>query len=360
MVGTLGPGIGVGRAARFRYVATAGQTTFSGADASAQALTLNYTPGFLEVAVDGVWLTPDEYTATNGSSIVFATGLAVGRVVYAYSLSAMSVANTYDKTQNGADITVPATFRSYLPNPGAIWGLTMSTAGASATMSIAAGAAADSTNTRLMTLASAIAKTTSAWAAGTAVGGLDTGVIANSTWYHFFEIMNVAIGAVDIVFSATATPASGPTTLPTGFTLFRRIGSGKTNGSAQWTLFQQIGDEFIWDVPAQDVNANALGASALFTLTMPSGFSLRAKLNVTYISSTVGADLLVQSPVVTTQTVNTPIGNVTLSALVASVAAFAYVEILTNTSAQIRATASGSAPQFYVVTIGWIDTRGRN
>lgn len=91
MVGTLGPGIGLGKAARFYYVSTAGQTTYSGADASPQALTLSYTPGYVEVSVDGIWLTPDEYTATNGSSIVFPTGLAAGRKVYVYCLSTFSV-----------------------------------------------------------------------------------------------------------------------------------------------------------------------------------------------------------------------------------------------------------------------------
>jgi hypothetical protein len=92
MVGTLAPNLGVGAAARFYYVSGAGQATFTGADASPQALTLAYTPGYVEVSVDGIWQTPDEYTATNGSSIVFPVGLAAGRKVYVYCLSTFSIA----------------------------------------------------------------------------------------------------------------------------------------------------------------------------------------------------------------------------------------------------------------------------
>ena len=84
MSGTLGPGINYGRASRYTYIATAGQTTFSGADSSPQALTMQYTPGYVEVAVNGVWLPPSDYTATNGSSIVLPFGCVAGDIVYAY------------------------------------------------------------------------------------------------------------------------------------------------------------------------------------------------------------------------------------------------------------------------------------
>src|SRR5215831_9378024 len=60
-------------------------------------------------------------------------------------------------------IFVPAPsviLRSYLA------GLTLSTAGSSATFSVAAGVAADSTNANMMTLAAAISKTTGAWVVG--------------------------------------------------------------------------------------------------------------------------------------------------------------------------------------------------
>lgn len=93
MTGTLGPGLGYGRAARFMYIATASQTTFSGPDSSTEALTLSYTPNFVEVAVNGLWLPPTDYTASNGSSVVFASGLTAGDIVYVYVLSVLAIAD---------------------------------------------------------------------------------------------------------------------------------------------------------------------------------------------------------------------------------------------------------------------------
>lgn len=93
MTGTLRPPMGYGRAARFMYIATAGQTSFSGPDSSSPSVTMAYVPGFVEVAVNGLWLPPTDYTATNGSAIVFGSALAAGDIVYAWSLSTMSIAD---------------------------------------------------------------------------------------------------------------------------------------------------------------------------------------------------------------------------------------------------------------------------
>ena len=82
----------------YEYVATAGQTTFSGADAN--ALTLSYIPGGLIVSRNGLILRPgDEYTASNGTSIVLAAASALGDEINAYSFSSFNVANTYTQAQ---------------------------------------------------------------------------------------------------------------------------------------------------------------------------------------------------------------------------------------------------------------------
>lgn len=109
--------------------------------------------------------------------------------------------------------------RSYLA------GLTLSTAGSSATFGIAAGVATNSTNADMMALAFAYTKTASAWALGTAAGSLDTGTIANA-WYHVFLIKGPDTGVVDVLTSLSVTSP----TLPANYTLFRRIGSMR-NGS---------------------------------------------------------------------------------------------------------------------------------
>ena len=53
----------------------------------------------------------------------------------------------------------------------------------------------------LLSLASAYTKTTSAWGVGTGNGSLDTGSIANSTWYHVYLIKRVDTGVVAFCFN---------------------------------------------------------------------------------------------------------------------------------------------------------------
>ena len=53
------------------FTATSGQTTYE----------LSYTPGFIDVYVNGVRLTASEFTATNGTSVVLSTGAFTGDIV---------------------------------------------------------------------------------------------------------------------------------------------------------------------------------------------------------------------------------------------------------------------------------------
>lgn len=238
--------------------------------------------------------------------------------------------------------------RSYLAGCG------MSTAGSSATMSIAAGAAMDSTNAYLMQL-SAIAKTTSAWAVGTGNGGLDTGTIANSTWYHFYVVRRPDTGVVDVLFSTNATTP----TLPTNYTQYRRIGSGKTNGSAQWTSFVQVGDYFHWLSPVADVNTVGLGTSTtLYTLSVPPGVQVQARLQATVTHAAVGGAVYINTPAANDEAVNT--GRLSLSSPVGGQIVAGQFDVLTDTSAQIQVVALSSSTSFSVGTQGWTDTRGRN
>lgn len=85
----------------YEYVATAGQTTFTGADAN--ALTLAYIAGGLIVSLNGVVLRPgDDYTATNGTSIVLAVAAALNDELNVYAFSSFNVANTYTQAQSDA------------------------------------------------------------------------------------------------------------------------------------------------------------------------------------------------------------------------------------------------------------------
>lgn len=88
---------GVGVRTRYLYTATAGQTTFSGADT--QNLTLSYTSStFIDVHQNGVLLkVVDDYTATSGTSIVLATGAAADDVIEITVFDIFTVANHIKK-----------------------------------------------------------------------------------------------------------------------------------------------------------------------------------------------------------------------------------------------------------------------
>jgi hypothetical protein len=243
---------------------------------------------------------------------------------------------------------------------GQLAGLTMSTAGGSGTMSIAAGQAADSTNTVLMFLGTAINKTTAAWTVGSGNGGLDTSSIAASTWYHFHEIMRPDTGVVDVLFSLSATAP----TLPANYTYFRRIGSGLTNGSSQWVAFIQDGDYFQWLTPVRDVNVSTPGSSAVArTLTVPVGVNVIAVMNA--LLTTATSDGLYLSDLATNDMA--PSSSVAPLATVyaydtAGTVETGQVEIRTNTSGQIRSRvgAGGSGSGLIIATLGWKDRRGRD
>lgn len=274
----------------------------------------------------------------------------------ALEVDGLTTATTRTMTIPDKDITlaglsdITLAIRSYLS------GCTLSTAGSSATMSIAAGQCMDSTNAFGMTLA-AIAKTTSAWAVGTAVGGLDTGAIANTTWYHFYVIRRPDTGVVDVVFSTNATSP----TLPANYTQYRRIGSGKTNGSAQWTAFIQDGDWFYWLVPPADISAVPTTAT-LRTLSVPLGINVIAKFSVTLSSSgAVTSGATHWDPTLGTTAPSTQIGNIQVTEGAAGTLGIGgTIQTRTNTASQIYNAIIGTVTAYTLQTEAWFDSRGKN
>jgi hypothetical protein len=343
---------GAGRLSRYQFTLVAGQTLVSGKDDNSLALRIPI--GMESVYFKGKKLPPTDYLVTS-SSITLPGGAAAGDVLEVYAPEVQTNANTFDRLQDGADISDKVKFRSYLPNPGAIFGLTMSTAGASNTLTVAPGFSADSTNVKLMRLPASLAKTTAAFVVG-AGGGLDTGAIAINTWYHFYQIYNPTTDASDIIFSTNAV--APVLTLASGYTLYRRIGSAKTNGSSQWVAFLQRGDRFAWSTPISDYNALAIGAgNGTLVLSVPTGVVVTARTYL-LLQAAAGVYVTISDGLLPAQTANTPPGNI--SAIVQSgQPASAYVENDTNIVNSVLLTSSGSGT-LYVVTLGWSDARGRN
>ncbi len=251
---------------------------------------------------------------------------------------------------------------SYLSGAGAnilrdyIDGFVMSTAGASTTMTIAAGQAANSTNAAYIALASSISKTTGSWAVGTGNGGLDTGTIANGTWYAFYAIRRPDTGVVDVLFSTNGTSP----TLPANYTQFRRIGWGLTNSSGQWTKFTQVGQRFDWDVPVSDINVNNPGTSAVTRVLSAPPLST-AQVAVSMRNGTTNDAAILVTPLDVADT----IPSLTAFTLIGDNGATASYAVVTttvrlNASSQCRTrqSASGASDNFRIITSGWIDTRG--
>ena len=91
-----------GTSARFNYTATANQTTFTGADTAGN--TLAYDAGFADVYLNGVRLSAADITITSGTSVVLATGAAVGDILDVVAYGTFNVAAVAGSAINSGTI----------------------------------------------------------------------------------------------------------------------------------------------------------------------------------------------------------------------------------------------------------------
>ncbi len=84
-----------GTSQRFKFVATASQTTFSGADANGNTLTYDVASGtaFADIYLNGVKLDTSDFTATNGTSIVLSSGASVNDILQVVAYGTFSLAS---------------------------------------------------------------------------------------------------------------------------------------------------------------------------------------------------------------------------------------------------------------------------
>jgi hypothetical protein len=251
---------------------------------------------------------------------------------------------------DGSQLTgiIPSVLNGYL------YGLALSTAGSSATFAVAAGVATDSTNSASMAFAGTN-KTTAAWAVGAGNGALDTGTIAASTWYHVFLIKRTDSGGVDVLISLSATTP----TMPTNYTLKRRIGSLLTNASSQWTLFHQNGDEILWDARTNNVSGGAApSAASLVGVTVPTGVQVNALLYARADYATAATSILITSPDESDQAPGS--ANASLFVNSTNTPVIGMLNVRTDTSGRVRVRAGAAGPTYTLTTVGYIDRRGRD
>ena len=93
----------------FKYVATASQTAFTGADYNGAILAFSGTD--VDVYLNGVHLDSSDYTPSNGDTITLASGAALNDELVIRSYRAFSVTDTVSKASGGTfagEITAPS------------------------------------------------------------------------------------------------------------------------------------------------------------------------------------------------------------------------------------------------------------
>jgi hypothetical protein len=257
---------------------------------------------------------------------------------------------TLGATLNTADYVLPK---------GYLYGLGMSNAAGDTTndIAIAAGECVSDDGLSLMVVSAITKRIDAAWAVGDGNGGMNTGAVADTTWYEVHVIKRVDTGVVDVMFTTTGNRA----TLPTNYTKKRRIGWVR-RGSATNLAFTQTDDWFTLTTPINDVSATAAASANTRTLTVPPSSLARfraACLGNTSINAENGVVFseLTEADTAPTNTNGfNSIGSGDFAILGAG-----HIILRVNSSSQLRdrsITATGSMA-YDISTCGWIDTRGK-
>lgn len=323
--------------------ATPEQVVFAALRAILQSVTDGAESGALAIRTPQAGVTATRITA--------ALGLVVGNPLVLADMGVGTV-NALAYYQSGQRI---GALRGYID------GLILNNSGTSDFVVIGAGQATADDNVTAMSLAATMNKHLTAWSLGTPGGSLDTGAVANNTWYHVFLIRRSDTGVVDVLTSLSATAP----TLPAGYDAKRRIGSVKTDGSGNVTPFEQLGDDFEWDTPVIDLDdTTPLTSAENRTLTVPPGVRVQARItpcqqgggvNATNFSALNVNDVATQVP--GTGVLSAP-ATVAGSTSTWDFAGELYVR--TDTAARIRSRAAVAAGRTGIITRGWRDFRGKD
>jgi len=263
------------------------------------------------------------------------------------------------------DIFCTIAARGIFP-PGHIFGLTMSNDGGDTTndIAVAAGSVRDELDLVDMRLPASITKQIDAsWAVGTGAGGMNTGSVANSTWYEVHVIMRPDTGVVDVMFTTTADRA----TLPTNYVYQRRIGWVR-RGTATNLQFTQVDDHFTWTTQVNDASYTPNGTATARTLSAPPSSIVRFRAGINTSSGSVGDGIVVVFseiveggilPAVTTgiSSLAFEIGGANFGTTAGQ---FADLRLSATSTIETDDQLTGTPTMTVdISTYGWIDTRGR-
>lgn len=188
------------------------------------------------------------------------------------------------------------------------------------------------------------------------LGGLATGSVDSSTWYHVNVVQQIT-GTVGLIAD---TGASSTATLDvTGVGYARRISSWLTDGSDDLIKATQHGDLFLWEDPPEDVSTAALGATAVTaTLSVPTGFPVIALVNV-FVSQATSVFVYVASLDANDEAPGSSAPYGSLWNPSGSSGINGPILVKTSSNAEITIRSNGANTTCKIATLGWIDYRGR-
>lgn len=259
---------------RYNFVATAGQTTVSGADAN--GVVLSYVPGTpMLLTLNGFDLNlTDDYTATNGTSIVMTSAMVEGDQLSVVVFGAFSVANHYTKAEEDAlrytKTQSDGLFLPFSAIKGYIDGLTIKFINSSS-ISIGVGSAYIDSLSKIVSVDSPITVDL-------------TGLVGVAGWYYLYlanvsgvpviEVSNVA----PVVYYGSARNKTGDTSrryiggiLSAGGTGIYSFRHNAQTGRFTWTQANPGGSPFILvsaSTTTTPVVVSAAGCSIISTVLL--------------------------------------------------------------------------------------------
>jgi hypothetical protein len=208
---------------------------------------------------------------------------------------------------------------------------------------IAAGSARDSTDTAdIINLPGTIDCTM------VGANGLDAGALANNTWYYTFAI-STAAGAT--AFLASTSPTAP--TLPGSYTKFRRIGSFKTNGSAQILAFTHVHDTWYWSVVPRDISTGATVGTSFITsasLSVPRIYGVTALIATTAFHASLAFSWYIMPTFVPDTAENGFIYN-----LGSNNGGSILGRVMVDSLARVKYRSSTASTTVVIDTAGWVD-----
>jgi hypothetical protein len=222
-------------------------------------------------------------------------------------------------------------------------------------INVGVGACGDSTGVYMMRLFAALIKQIdSAFSEGTNAGGMFTGAVAATTWYHVHLIRRDSDGHIDAGFDTSPVAANRPV----GYTAYCRIGAVFTDGSTNIIAFFQIGDTFLYKAAIFDVNGVSVGTSAVpLTLATPLGVIVAPIIAPAIVKAGETPTATWASPSYTD--FSTLYNQTAIVAGLVTLPKMFGNNIFTDTSSQVCARSSSASSLAYNFTYGWIDPRGK-